>query len=520
MLSKLDEESEFFQLLSNENLIDIMSFLKRSPSLNIMNLTQQGNFTVLHFLASNRKFTTVDFILNFCKSNYNLTQEELKSWLDKTANTDEELTCTHMAILAGQLQIVKLFYTNGADLHKNTKSGMTPMHLAAKTDQILLMAWLREFKDSDEKFIFSDKKTDENNFTPLHYAAMLSCELSTSVLLSWGASVKEVNKKGQTPLHLAVTSGSSRIVRSLLIKGADVNARDYSGKTPLEEALETKNEEIINSIKSPGLLSICGIKPPQRPIMHRRLLLSIFVFFLFIGISFIYIGLKTELENLMFSYYYEYLCLAEFFFFFLASQLGPGYLDNNKENMLIKLAEKYESSKICFNCFILRIPRSGHCFICNLCVERFDHHHPWINNCIGAKNHCVFYIFLVITCVFIPYTAFICIYYLVLCLQNNYDLFNIKSLLALIITVICMLFSVLVYMLFAVQTKNIYSNTTTNERYSRKTNNREYGRSDSDMQVNRENILSNCLEMCCDLNIYKRTRHDRDEMIPLLCELK
>jgi hypothetical protein len=45
-------------------------------------------------------------------------------------------------------------------------------------------------------------------------------------------------------------------------------------------------------------------------------------------------------------------------------------------------------------CKVIRSARSRHCSICNQCVERFDHHYPWVNNCVGAGNHNAFLAFL------------------------------------------------------------------------------------------------------------------------------
>lgn len=49
--------------------------------------------------------------------------------------------------------------------------------------------------------------------------------------------------------------------------------------------------------------------------------------------------------------------------------------------------------KYCEDCEIYRPPRTSHCYDCHMCVERFDHHCPWVGTCIGKRNYVYYFSF-------------------------------------------------------------------------------------------------------------------------------
>jgi len=73
---------------------------------------------------------------------------------------------------------------------------------------------------------------------------------------------------------------------------------------------------------------------------------------------------------------------------------NPGIITRPPEIDFFQLLKEFDPVLLCPDCEVIRTDRSRHCSICNKCVERFDHHCPWINNCVGINNHGVFMAFL------------------------------------------------------------------------------------------------------------------------------
>ncbi|EER16449.1 zinc finger protein DHHC domain containing protein, putative, partial [Perkinsus marinus ATCC 50983] len=52
--------------------------------------------------------------------------------------------------------------------------------------------------------------------------------------------------------------------------------------------------------------------------------------------------------------------------------------------------------QVCVICRVTHTLRSRHCKECRRCVDRLDHHCPWIDNCVGIRNQRSFYLFLLV----------------------------------------------------------------------------------------------------------------------------
>ncbi len=82
--------------------------------------------------------------------------------------------------------------------------------------------------------------TDEDGWTPLHWAAYKGHAAIAQVLITAGAEVNSKNNNGETPLHVAAYHGHAAVAEALITAGAEVNTTVtdgvHKGDTPLHWA--------------------------------------------------------------------------------------------------------------------------------------------------------------------------------------------------------------------------------------------------------------------------------------------
>ncbi|KAI0263243.1 ankyrin repeat-containing domain protein [Gloeopeniophorella convolvens] len=183
-----------------------------------------------------------------------------------TERDRENVTALHWAAINGMIDTCEYLIERGAEV--NAVGGelrATPLQWAARNGLINVMHVL--IKHDADPCIFdaqgfnclhsvvhsssywgllyilcqpgiSVDERDSKGHTALQWAVYQGDEVSTRILLKFGADPNAVDDDRLTVLHWAVVRGNKNCIRQLLEKSADVRVRDAEGRTPRDLANE------------------------------------------------------------------------------------------------------------------------------------------------------------------------------------------------------------------------------------------------------------------------------------------
>ena len=94
------------------------------------------------------------------------------------------------------------------------------------------------------------------------------------------------------------------------------------------------------------------------------------------------ITVHIDLDSLWIWCFYG-LFLTTNILFLITWLRDPGYAKPLSDEAFLKLLETRNPTSLCPVCKVIKTER--HCDVCNKCVERYDHHCQWVNNCVGKR---------------------------------------------------------------------------------------------------------------------------------------
>uniref|UniRef100_A0A665VEA1 Palmitoyltransferase n=1 Tax=Echeneis naucrates TaxID=173247 RepID=A0A665VEA1_ECHNA len=391
------------------------------------------NVTLLHWAAINNRIDLVKYYIS-------------KGAIVDQLGGDLNSTPLHWATRQGHLSMVVQLMKYGADPSLIDGEGCSCVHLAAQFGHTSIVAYLIA-KGQDVDMM------DQNGMTPLMWAAYRTHSVDpTRLLLTFNVSVNLGDKYHKnTALHWAVLAGNTTVISLLLDANANVDAQNIKGETPLDLAKQRKNVWMINHLQearqakgydSPSYLKRLKMDKEFR---QKVMLGTPFVVIWLVGFiadldidswlikgimyagvwvavqflskySTIFLNLPVHLPFATVHVPFLINTLALFYNFGKSWKSDPGIIkasEEQKKKTIVELAEtgSLDLSIFCSTCLIRKPIRSKHCAVCNRCIAKFDHHCPWVGNCVGSGNHRYFMGYLFFLLCMICWMMYGCISY-------------------------------------------------------------------------------------------------------------
>ncbi|KAG6739937.1 hypothetical protein POTOM_057558 [Populus tomentosa] len=346
---------------------------------------------------------------------------------DVNATDHTGQTALHWTAVRGAIQVAELLLQEGARVNAADMYGYQTTHVAAQYGQTAFLYHIVSKWNADPDV------PDVDGRSPLHWAAYKGFPDCIRLLLFLDSYRGRQDREGKsasqmlnfcfvscTPLHWAAIRGNLEACTVLVQAGKkeDLMVTDNTGLTPAQLASDKNHRQVAFFLGNARRLLDKQCDGNSRLGRLSKLGLAPVLWFIILLLLVTYVHSVILASNLpkltagfgLLAWLAVFLVTAGLVMFYRCSRKDPGYIRMNvhdPQNMkddepLLKIEINNPAlltgnwSQLCATCKIVRPLRAKHCSTCDRCVEQFDHHCPWVSNCIGKKNKWEFFAFLVL----------------------------------------------------------------------------------------------------------------------------
>lgn len=428
--TKLSNSEMFTQILlmtlqSKADLIDIngCKLLIEQKGGNPFVMDSEGN-TLLHWSAWRKLPSLVEYFLD-------------EIHIDPHQRNNLNQTALHWSCMSGCIQSTKKLIDKGLSVHQPDIDGYTALHSAAQFNHPSILEFCKFY--TNVKLDFEDNK----GRTALHWAAFKQHPIVIEWLLANGANGTVQDIYGDTALHIAAKNNKVLSIKTLVYHNSDelmIDMTNLENKTALDLAKEHKSKKsikLLNKINyrrnhcwwsifdawTDGIYALPSMKRFGIIItgyfFAMQTLVALFdIFFYWFATPELYVMHITLIVLdifciiLWFIAHYSDPSIISKPTSIQISKMFADFADNISQNEYITCLMNGDSKTLCVTCRVVKPLRSKHCSVCNHCVRTFDHHCPWIDNCVGEGNYRYFVSYLVMETIGMIYFKLVAIIYL------------------------------------------------------------------------------------------------------------